>query len=455
MARRACSWWRHAIATLPETIRAKEYQRFDTSALSGNNRARLNEKAASTAQPEDSPKTLGLHLKNDEDKTPSPHAWSYVGQVWLDLENERLVLRVNPKTDAAAFQMYVACVGHPSVRGHLDQCISIFWNEPPIPVDGASTMITPLVIMRFLVLLYDLCQRHLRATITTDEANLTGRIRGKPLIQPTLRMNHGKGRLDRTYCRFQVQSIDNVANQILAAALHQAAKYINRDHRSDRDLLHLAAFSASALSGVTLRRILPTDFHGPSYSGFQVVYREPHRWARLVLQLLGSDPLEEIRRKEIRRTEMAIQLPPFAINMNELFERYCEVVLRRAASQEVWAGYSGKDRNLGDQFQVRPDFVVKTNCYGCVADAKYKTDWSWKNDQHRADVFQVVSYSQHKEVRAKLGKLDFLVVLYPADGHSGRSELNLHDATSGAERLDAFEIPLFRVPVKLPCERRE
>src|SRR5437868_2231225 len=110
----------------------------------------------------------------------------------------------------------------------------------------------------------------------------------------------------------------------------------------------ISTLSANALTGVALRRILPTDFHGLHYGGFLRPYREPHRWARLVLRLLGPDPLEEIA--GARETS----LPPFSIDMKELFERYCEVKLRSVSNQQVWAGY--KHRNLGWQFPVRPDF---------------------------------------------------------------------------------------------------
>jgi hypothetical protein len=283
-------------------------------------------------------KVLGLHLSWGESRL-RVNTWWFVGQVWVLLGNKSHVLRVTPKVRAAPVQMYVECVSHPVVRSHLDDCIQFYWDEEPIPVEDRDHRITLLVVMRYLCLLHELCQKHLRLMITPVEENLTGRIKGRPLVRPTVRMNHARGRLDRTYCRFQVQTIDTVPNQILAAALHQAIKYLQLSPEQYRSLSHLVAFWASALSGVTLRRIPPTDFQGLHYGGFLRPYREPHRWARLVLRLLGPDPLEEIA--GVRETA----LPPFAIDMKELFERYCETKLRRVSSHRVWAGY--KDRNLG------------------------------------------------------------------------------------------------------------
>src|SRR5437588_3903462 len=243
--------------------------------------------ARKTKTPQTEDRVLGLHLRLiPGERRPAVSVWWFVGQVWISLgDKPPQVLRVQPKIDnLAPVQMYAECVTHPAVRSHLDDCVSFYWEEPPIRVEDRKHPITPLVVMRFLCLLHELCQKHLRLMITPVEANLTGRIKGKPLIHPTLRTNHARGRLDRTYCRFQVQSIDTVPNQILVAALHQAIKYLYRNGLMNADLSHLATLSANALTGVALRRILPTDFHGLHYGGFLRPYREPHRWARLVLR---------------------------------------------------------------------------------------------------------------------------------------------------------------------------
>jgi 5-methylcytosine-specific restriction endonuclease McrBC regulatory subunit McrC len=350
--------------------------------------------------------------------------------------------------------MYAECMTHPLVRAHLGDCMYFYWDEPPIPVEKRDHPITPLVVMRYLCLLHELCQKHLRLMITPVEANLTARIRGKPLVRPTLRTNHARGRLDRTYCRFQVQSIDTVPNQILFAALYQAIRYIYLSPVRDQALSHLATFSANALSGVTLRRILPTDFQGLHYGGFLRPYREPHQWARLVLRLLGPDPLEEFT--GVRETG----LPPFAIDMSKLFERYCEVKLRNVADQQVRPGYDDSSRNLGRYFKVRPDFLVRAENAHWVVDAKYKDDWSWTRDEHRFDVYQVVSYCSHKAVLHELGlgagssERPTAVILYPtAPGDQltdqGR-DLDLQAAPNHINVLHDFAVDILRIPVGLP-----
>jgi 5-methylcytosine-specific restriction endonuclease McrBC regulatory subunit McrC len=415
-----------------------------------NTQDQLEKLARNTKNRDTAPEVLGLHLIPG-DPQPRLSVWWFVGQVWIPLGNKREVLRVMPKFgNLKPVQMYAECMTHPVVRTHLDDCIYFYWDETPIRVEDSNHPITLLVIMRYLCLLHELCQKHLRLIITPMEANLTGRIRGKPLVQPTLRMNHARGRLDRTYCRFQVQSVDTLPNQILVAALHQAVKFLFQSTLQDQALSHLATFSANALTGVTLRRILPTDFQGLQYGGFLRPYREPHRWARLVLRLLGSDPLEEIAR--VRETA----LPPFAIDMKELFERYCEVKLRNVSNQNVvWVGY--KRNKLGSQLQVRPDFLVRADNFRWVVDAKYKDDWSWNHDEHRQDVYQVVSYCTHRNVLRELGLgLDSgdrptAVILYPAAAGDQASDqrhgLDLQAAPNQMNVLHDFEVDILRVPV--------
>jgi len=410
--------------------------------------------ASKTKNPESEPEVLGLHLRLiPGEPRPRVRLHWFVGQVWLPLEGKPQALRVLPKLpNLTPVRMYAECMNDPVVRSHLDQCVYFYWDEPPITVEDRNHPITLLVVMRYLGLLHELCRKHLRLMIIPVEANLAGRIKGRPLVPPTLRMNHAHGRLDRTYCRFQVQTIDTMPNQILAAALHQAIKYLQQSPLLYRELSHIMTFSANALSGVTLRRILPTDFQGLHYGGFLRPYREPHRWARLVLRLLGPDPLEDI--KEVRETA----LPPLAIDMAELFERYCQVKLRKVSDQIVWAGYN--DCNLGSRpLQVRPDFLVRAGNARWVVDAKYTDNWSWNNE----DVYQVIAYCAHREVRRVLNELKpgsdsdqhpTAVILYPAqlgdqmpDHESG---LDLSAPPGDVDVRHDFEVDILRIPVSLP-----
>jgi 5-methylcytosine-specific restriction endonuclease McrBC regulatory subunit McrC len=273
------------------------------------------------------------------------------------------------------------------------------------------------------------------------------------MMAAQLRQNVTRGRLDRIVCRFQIPSRDTLPNQILRAALEQSLKWLRRYQiNKEASPWHWASFALTALSGVSLKRIMPQDFKAFYYRGFLKPYQEPHWWARLILQLLGYDPLEALPEP------LAPALPPLALDMSELFERYCEALLRKQYA--VWAGY--KDQNLGRAFWVRPDFLIADGQIGWIVDAKYKRGWSWGRDEHRNDVFQAMAYSRHKGVVAQLKAQGCdtlkIVLLYPQEPPSGQSDdhLDLHQPfTPPGNALNEFQVQLGKLAVSLPVRQQD
>lgn len=391
--------------------------------------------------------TLGLHL--DGDGKAKAH-W-FVGQVWLDRE-KKVVLRVLPKIETSVFSMYLRCLTDAHVSGNLDETLRFWEDQPHIPLSDEAfpqREILPLLIARFLFLLSCLCQRHLGLDFETIQANLQGKVVGRPIIVTQVRQNLAQGRLDRVVCRFQRPSIDNLLNQVLRAALEQSLKSL-RQFRCDKEILwRWASICSAALSQVSLRRIKPMDFEGIRLGGFLKPYREPLRLARLILNLLGYDPLEELPNNP------APALPPFAIDMNELFERYCEALLRKRYHKMRAMGKGG---NLGHNggVLVRPDFLIWDDGIGWIVDAKYKPGWSPK--EQREDVFQLMAYSRHNAVLQTLGNLGKtgkvadpsglrVAVLYPDEGGEESNEIELGSAEG---KLEDFQVPLAWHPVVLP-----
>jgi 5-methylcytosine-specific restriction endonuclease McrBC regulatory subunit McrC len=194
------------------------------------------------------------------------------------------------------------------------------------------------------------------------------------------------------FCQYQKHNLDNKENQILLAALRQCQKEIrsNVNLVNGTPLQEWARMSDNALSGVTLRRVHPAEFQSLQLGGLKKAYKKPLRLARWILILFGSDP-NQPPQAEHQKTE----IPPFAINMNELFERFCEVKLRDSKEfDKIWAGY--QDNNLGE-FDIRPDFIAecKNSCENVVLDAKYKYGWKENIRNNRYDVYQIVTYCRH------------------------------------------------------------
>jgi len=402
----------------------------------------------------ENPELLGLHI----DPAGILRVSYFVGWVWLETERGgRIPLRVAPKGGIGVeLRMLEECLAVPEMveriwgkKGVEKKQIFWIWPEQK-PFEVEEIEARPLllfVIIRFLLQLKELCSRHLRRKFPRTEDNLSGTLRGRVLVSKNLLYNTFRGRHDRAYCQFQIHSLNTLENQILKAALEVSLSYLANRGFENEELWRMGAFCRNALSSVIRRRVFPYEFQSLRLTGNLKPYREPIRLARIILRFLGGEPNPD-------RWKQKIAIPPYAINMNALFERYCEAKLRKGKIREVgrleklWAG----EKNLGKDVVVRPDFLfVTSNKEYVIADAKYKYDWPRKfKEYYREDVYQVAAYASHKSVREKLGisenqKLT-IYIFYPTSSESSEDIKN-----NQRKIIKDFE-PFFTIyvlPVKL------
>ncbi len=388
--------------------------------------------------PEHAPETLGLSF-SPRGRLKVSH---FVGQVWIKAGGEPLFpLQVNPKRSENGrrvdfLAMAAKCFEDSTVAAHMGRCFHFWPDEAPLESDLARDF-RLLIVGMYCQALASLCKRHLRKEFVRVTENLAGRIKGRILVGENLRRNLCRGRKDRTVCQFQVHSLDSPENQILRAALEQSLKELRHAGGVDGlgQLLEWARISDAALAGIGLRRIHPAEFRSLRLGGLKRAYKRPIELARLVLALLGSDPT----------LERKIQTPPFAIDMNELFERYCEVELRKDYGDSLWVGYH--DNNLGEKLKVRPDFIDTRN--GVVIDAKYKYDWptgpfdSTSEGTRRWDVLQVLGYSRHAHVLRTFDAPGecHVEIHYPSFEEAKRSEPLSGDLKSCLLHAVAVQLP--------------
>lgn len=291
--------------------------------------------------------------------------------------------------------MIQKCFQENVVCRHMQNCFYFWPDEPPMETKINIDCVRILIIGMYLQALVELCKRHLHKGFIRVQENLTSKIKGKILIKDNILSNTLHGRPDRIFCQYQRHDLDNRENQVLMAALHQCQKEMRRNVEIIKGtaLQEWARISNNALGGVTLRRIHPSEFQALQLGGMKKVYKKPLQLAKWILKLFGTDP-----NQPLQNDQQQTIIPPFAIDMNELFERYCEVRLRKDWSrlQSIWAGYMNNNLNTNG-FAIRPDFIVKDEKYGwIVLDAKYKYGW---NEKYRDDVFQVITYCRHEKIK--------------------------------------------------------
>ena len=367
---------------------------------------------------EESKKYLGLHKVSENDEHLLKCHW-FVGTRWL-VAGEFYVSVVPKIGNLDYFQMYLTCLGCDVTSRHLERTFDFYPEEEFIPLkDKKVDIISPFIVATFLKTVYDLVKRRIKYGFVRETKNLTGKIKGRILVNDTIRRNLARFKPHRTVCDYQIFSIDCFENQILKLALDQASRYLASVGMKNPSILyHWLRYSMTVFEKVSLVTINDRDFQKIHYSSFYKEYKNAHNLARLVLKRFGFDVHQSIE-KSLKA------VPPFWIDMNELFERYCEALLRKYYPRLI-AGYGlvgGKNFSscVGG---LRPDFLLEEKKW--ILDAKYKEvykkdNWNWnEKDKETAieDIKQLYIYASHEGIRSELGlnkskETVKLIILYP------------------------------------------
>ena len=399
-------------------------------------------------------KILGLY-KVGGDYTPG----NFIGMVWIGEGESRAVLRVNAKLEGMDYiRMYCECTEDPKVSDNL-HCLHL--GEGDLIDAPDSEDFSLLIAVAYLRELKALCSRHLRRHFLRERQNFAGKVKGKILAGENLRRNVLRCRPDRVYCEYQSVSDDILENRILRAALERAARYVaskNIQKKLPR-VQEWIRLCRSRLCGVSIARIRPRDFAAARKRGVFAHYARPLQLAKAVLRQLGFNPQTELNE--------STKTPPYAINSEELFERFAELKLREHYGERLVALYrkqqnvsGGKNGDNTFNVSVRPDFYVACDSKGVarIIDAKYKNTKKFTDDKPaREDMYQVVAYSQHNALLEKIKRQSgeaaapakiILSLVYP------RLE-NDPDGEVKKWKTNAFRHPLFIQTVPCPVKPAE
>ena len=391
---------------------------------------------------EQNPKYLGLHQEFDsyEIKLKSHY---YIGYRWLSEEANEYI-HIAPKHygvyQADYLKMFLVCLKDPIVNKHLDNTYKIFFNEKWIEIEDSKDEITPLLILQFLQIVKNISTKGLKKGYIKVTENLTSKIKGKILVNQTIIQNHFRNRLDKTVCNHQIYTIDCIENQILKTALLQCSRNlygINND-----DIAKLIKLNLNAFELVNSKEVCDNDFLKIQYSPFYKDYKEALKLARMIFKrfgfsLKGTDNNEKYK------------IPPFYIDMPELFERYVEVKLREKYKDDLVPGYSRKNGN-SYRWGLRPDFIVQGK--QLIIDAKYKY-WFKQNDsdnKFKDDYQQLSLYGRVTQIRndIKLPENEEAKVLFIYPKMDGKKAID-----DNFEKENDFS-HIYKFGLKIPQKRQ-
>jgi len=341
---------------------------------------------------ESSSKYLGLHEGYIDNKVVLKSNY-YIGYRWFNEKQEEYI-HVSPKKSidekqADYLSMFLTCLQDPIVSKHLNETYEIFFNEKWIDIkDTKNDYITPFLILQFLQIVNKIAKKGLKKGYVKITQNLTSKIKGKILVNETIKHNHFKNRLDKTVCNHQIFTTNCIENQILKTALLQCSR--NLHGINNKDITKLLKLNLNSFELVDSINISQNNFSKIQHSAFYKEYKQALQLAQMIFKRFGFS---------INSTTSQTQnkIPPFYINMPELFERYVEVKLRKIYKDSLVAGYSQKNGN-SYTWGLRPDFIVKNK--KLIIDAKYKYWFSNNKDNRFKDDYQQLSlYGRVKDIR--------------------------------------------------------
>lgn len=383
---------------------------------------------------ENNPKYLGIHqeFEKGEIKLKSHY---FIGYRWLS-ENDEEYIHIAPKShrnyQADYLKMLSECLKDPQVSKKLNYSYEIFFHEKWIEINNDQDEITPLLILHFLKVVKSITQKGLKKGYLRVTENLSSKIKGKILINQTTKQNHTKNRLDKTVCNHQTFTVNCLENQILKTALSQCSR--NLQGIKNNDISKLLKQNINAFELVDMREVFEDDFSKIKHSPFYKEYKDALKLAKMIFKLFGF-ALSSTSRLHHHK------IPPFYINMPELFERYVEVQIRKQYKDLI-----DGNRDIEFEFDMRPDFLLPSK--KMIVDAKYKywyertiEDVAFKDDYQ-----QLSLYGRACKIRQRINLLEEeqakLLFIYPKV--DGEREMKFDSNNSSFHKIYRFgmEIPM-------------
>lgn len=290
-----------------------------------------------------------------------------------------------------------------------NEIFSFFENEKPLKVDDRISAENSIITVTvFLTLLRLLCRRPLMGRMLKEEENLTGKVKGKIVIEKNIKANTMHGRNDRFFCQYLHFSDDIIENQILKAALKKAKRfvidYFGDCSKDNNNYASMISYCSNALRHVSDIQCSGSVCNGLKFSGCYTYYKPVMSMARMIL-----DDISIESNGEISTTGYIV---PYAISMEKLFEVYVRTYLKKNGFSP-YRSKSGtgikleKFDNKTDVFleeegllnpgkyisgSIKPDLILTDQETGetVVFDVKYK---DYTNSDSRNDRLQLLAYS--------------------------------------------------------------
>lgn len=276
---------------------------------------------------------------------------------------------------------------------HLDHLYTIDFSAPLIEIEQKQDVLSPLLVIEFLNILKQIVKKGLKKSYYTVTKNLNTKVKGKILVNQTVKKNHTKGKLQYNYCQFQEFGFNSIENRLLKKAL-VFSKAIIANHKSlnTAGIKQLVNFVSPAFSNIS-EDVTIKEVSNLKYNPFFKEYKPAIKTAKIILKKYAYNISLANNLKH--------KTPPFWIDMSKLFELYLFKKLKEVFPLDNEVIYHKKFNFL------EPDFLLKSKDgnYKIIIDAKYKPRYEDGNILH-TDAKQVSGYGRLKSIRKELAIKD-------------------------------------------------
>lgn len=320
----------------------------------------------------------------------------FVGVDWF-VENE-LPIYIQPKlnkdkSEVNYVRMLFDALQESENFNHLDHLCEINFDKPTIRIDQTQDLLSPLLVIQYLQLLRRIVQKGLKKSYYPVVKNLNARVKGKILVNATIKNNHAKNKILYSYCKYDEFGVNTIENKVLKKALLFSQKAIqNIKAINPEQLQGLFNYIQPAFYSVDeeveieeLKTIKPNTL----YKEYQLALK----LAKFILKRYGYT-ISTVQPVEI-------QTPPFWIDMSKLFELYVFAKLKELFPLNGEVEYHIKTN------RQELDFIInsKDKKYQMVVDAKYKPQYKDGNIS-KDDIRQVSGYARMKSIYKELAMED-------------------------------------------------
>lgn len=325
---------------------------------------------------------------NEEEASYRLNSSYIVGVNWI--VKGKLPIYIKPKLNNDTYEVDYLSMLFEALKeteniDHLDNLYSIDFNAPLIKIEQQQDILSPLLILEFLTILKQIVKKGLKKSYYDVTQNLNTRVKGKVLVNASVKKNHTKSKMHFNYCKYQEFGYNSIENRLLKKTL-EFAKAVISNHKSlsSESTKQLFNYITPAFSHVS-SDISLKEVTNLKHNPFFREYKSAVKISKIILRRFSYNISQVSKTKYMT--------PPFWIDMPKLFELYLFKKLKEVFPLRNEVLYHKKFNSL------EPDILLnsKDGKHKVVIDAKYKPRYEDGSISHN-DAAQVSGYARLKSI---------------------------------------------------------